>query len=789
MTKYGTSVYSSFKYGTGTEPGPQPVYEGDLIWILQVYWNNQWVNESSRILGMERFRRGREYVINPAGRGFERVDPGEAVFTLDNKNRRYDPYNSSSPLYGYIRPGRRARVMVKYRTNNVTYTLLTGQIADIQPTSGHERVRLVINDYIRYLEDQDTVTVPASYNTTHSAAIQAVLNAANYPGAQNIRPATSPMQIFSGGELQAMDAIRELADASLGTFFVGRDGRANYYPLNYNSQPTHSLNQTQILKLVKVSQPWETVRNRAVVYANRRGLTRGYPIWTSSYPIAVPSMNNKIVDISFPEGQGLSTGPGWGFEVNDQPDGSGYNATFVSWVSITNVTATSARLILRNNLLRTVYFLWIKIYGQALITEKSYSDAEDATSIAAYSKKAVILDSAYLQDEGHAEAYATILVDQLKNGQRNPVVQIENRPAQQFGYELFDKLALSVSELGINDTFNIGQIEHDWIDRGDVEQGSTGQAVRTTLYLQKLLYSNATITPRPFYPGVPDIPQEPITPLPPGTPPTDPPALDPTAACLLNDAGTTGPFALNFQPKELYSSDPNKLEAIALFPCTLRGGSATNRSYFDVECSAQRWTGSAWVQDSSNAWITVTAFDGEGNDIITGSVTNISGGGGWQFTKRVRFSPAGPLSVRGFRIKLDETQTSDEWIEGALLATGLAGVKDSTGTAYAATVGNGYMVYGTAGYWKPSPGHGLNYNVSLSGPLSNTQRILAYNGLYSAYVGVATGTPIYIKILDSSYGDNSGPGIDWELHAATPPGSEIRYYLGITWARIYNVCG
>jgi hypothetical protein len=241
---------------------------------------------ASRILGMERFRRGREYTINPAGRGFERVDPGEAVFTLDNKNRRYDPYNAGSPLYGYIKPGRRARVMVKYRTTGVTYTLLTGQIADIQPMSGHERVRLVINDYIRYLRIRIPSpcrrrTPPRTAPLSRRFCRRPVIPARSMSG----RP-PHPCRYSAAANCrrwrQSGIGRRKLSARSSS----GVTGAATYYPLSYNSQPTHTLTQTQMLKEIQVSPAvGECAQSGGGVCQPARADKR-FPIWTTASPIA-----------------------------------------------------------------------------------------------------------------------------------------------------------------------------------------------------------------------------------------------------------------------------------------------------------------------------------------------------------------------------------------------------------------------------------------------------------------------------------------------------------------------
>lgn len=56
----------------------------------------------------------------------DRFKTGDAVWTLDNRDRKYDPLHTTSPLYGHIKPNRRVRMLARY--NSITYVVFDGYV-------------------------------------------------------------------------------------------------------------------------------------------------------------------------------------------------------------------------------------------------------------------------------------------------------------------------------------------------------------------------------------------------------------------------------------------------------------------------------------------------------------------------------------------------------------------------------------------------------------------------------------------------------------------------------------
>lgn len=111
MARYGTFKYSTETYGKTTTG-----VANNILYALHVDWDGDGsydgaYNEANRVLDWT-IDRGRDTVINPSGSGFTPYSVGTFRITLDNYDGRYDPWNSDSPLYGNLMPGKKMQFRV-----------------------------------------------------------------------------------------------------------------------------------------------------------------------------------------------------------------------------------------------------------------------------------------------------------------------------------------------------------------------------------------------------------------------------------------------------------------------------------------------------------------------------------------------------------------------------------------------------------------------------------------------------------------------------------------------------
>lgn len=619
MAKYGTFKYgTSTLYGTGAA-GPQPTYTGELIWSIQFAWSGSFgPNEAGYVKGLS-IRRGRRYYIAPSGDGFENFQPGTATLTLENVNRRYDPYNSSSPLYGQLKPGVLAKIKAIVAATGTEYTLFTGKIDEIKPVSGGDYVHIELVDGWRWLQDAE-ISIERKFRNGISDSIDLALTGADYPFSRSITSDTQPVWVYDPDKRTAASVINDLAQASLGQFFIAADGQARFYPRNYTGMTNHALDQGVLLKEIAVSQPWENIRNKVRVYANQVGKRFGDTVWSYGGVMKIDGSNfvNTYIDVSDEVIDLYTPRAGTDYIANSDSSGSGGTDKTASVSAILyNARSHSALLRMVNTHSYPVYVTGLRVRGSVRVNQQSSYYAEDVTSAADYGPRRFSLDNPFLQDKGYASAFSTIIRDGLKDPARNPIIQIEQRPSVQYPIELMDKVTLTASALGISgEVYYVGQVEHEWLEE-------TGQSVRTTVYLQNVIRNSTSITPQPYYPGQPTIETIPVNPWnpnqqPPVAPPT-PPTITPGSECI-NDmaAPANGPYRTSLSGT-LMNYDAgvgNYRYAWIYYPCYIRSANATNKTTIRMYATTQQLTNFAWQPlPESMAGFHLWAYDYSGQPV------------------------------------------------------------------------------------------------------------------------------------------------------------------------------
>lgn len=621
MAKYGSFRYgTSTLYGTG-DAGPQPTFTGELVWSIQFDWNGDGVldgtNEAQYVTGLETSR-GRRYYISPSGEKFENFQEGTASLTLENRSRRYDPYNTSSPLYGNVKPGRLCQIKAVIAATGVEYTLFTGKIDNIKPISGGgEKVRVDLVDGWRWLNDAE-ISIERRFRGTVSDSVELALTAADYPFSRSVTADSQPVWVYDPDKRTAASVINDLAQSCLGQFFIARDGQARFYPRDYTGMTNHALDQAVLLKEIALSQPWENIRNKIRVYANQVGKKFSDTVWTYGGVLMIAGSSTEIIRVDCGDVIDLITPKrGTDYTVNTASDGSGTDKTQNVYATLGAVRSGSATLYLRNSFSNPVYITGLRVRGNVRVTQQSSYAAEDATSVSTYGPRRLSIDNPLLQDKGYASAFATIIKNGLKDPAKNPVIMVEQRPSVQYAFELMDKVTLTASTLGISgEVYYIGQIEHKWMEE-------TGQAVTTTVYLQNVIRDSTSITPQPYYPGQPTVETVPVNPWnpnqqPPVAPPT-PPTITPGSECINNmAAAANGPFRTSLSGT-LMNYDAgvgNYRYAWVHYPCYIRSANATNKTTIRMYAITEQLTGFSWVAlPESMAGFHLWAYDYSGQPL------------------------------------------------------------------------------------------------------------------------------------------------------------------------------
>lgn len=471
MARYNTLAYAGATYGA-TSPTA-------LFWGLDIDWADggsfTGENEGERLQSVK-VQRGRNYFLTSGNDGFEPVQVGTCELVLSNYDGRFDPYNASSPLYPNVAPGRLMRLRVRYGAT--IYSVFAGVIMDIQPGDFADMPTVTISceDGLRWLQDT-SVTTGVYTDIFADDAISALLAGAQWPAAwgSSLTSGADLLDYWWARDRSAFEEIRALSDSEIGTFFVDADGQFVFRNRQTVPASVLSLDQSQMLKNIKLLQPWEVQRNLCTVKSNPITAAALGDIWDGS-GISVGAGQTITIWAEFADGaiNVLAPVATTDYQAFRNSDGSGANLT--GYISIAaTIYADKAMLEITNSYTRVAYLTLLKVRGQAL-GSATVSAQSTATGYDRRPRQ-IKLDLEWQQDANNPDVFAARLLSILNATQPLPVFQINTRPDLQFTPDLFDPITLTIARLNISGLYRVGAISHEWT-------APTGQAVTTTIYTE-----------------------------------------------------------------------------------------------------------------------------------------------------------------------------------------------------------------------------------------------------------------------------------------------------------------
>lgn len=488
MAKYGVSVYGQDTYGVGSGT--------TLLWAVDVDWNGDGTfsgrNEGTRMVDFESYR-GRHRFIANGGKGFEPMQAGYCILTLDNSSGDYDPYNTSSPLYPNVEPGKFIKVRVRRGDAGDIEPVFAGKIESIVPLGGNIQPRVQITAYDgRKQLDETDVTTTLNQDIATGAAITDVLDRANYPSiwGYTVDTGVDTIPFWWEKGIAASTAIDRLWQSEGGKAAVLADGSFRYYQRGSPQASVLTIDQSKMLKDVQIPMPYDIVRNvvQVMVYPRieqstgdlwtlrektlvKPGAANAIEIWGSytynNRPVAAVSIVTPAATTDY--------------TMNTLADGTGLDKTANCTVTVSKF-AESTKFTVTNNDAGDVYITLLKIRGNAIDAPDSTYVEDDNSGTGV--KRVFVLDVPWMQEINKARDYASYLGDILGDNQKYPRFQMESQPDYQFGFDLLDKLTLTIGKYSINTAFGVGGIEHKWLS-------DTGQAVETTVYTEPFVTQSA----------------------------------------------------------------------------------------------------------------------------------------------------------------------------------------------------------------------------------------------------------------------------------------------------------
>jgi hypothetical protein len=450
-----------------------------LSWALEVDWDNDGVyagfNEA-RYMESLVVRRGRRQFLKTSGKGFEPFMIGEMEVRLNNDDRRFDPYYTSGPLYGMLTAGVPFRLRVYDRATDIMYPVIEGTIEEPRPVSGNRRVVVLRGfDGQKRLQSNIKTALQSAYPIDDAIALS--LTTAGWTAPTSIDPITDVMPYWWASGKSSWDEIMDLADSSLGAFYIAADGTAVYKSRNNMLGGASATIDDYLASFgLKLPQPQDVVRNVITVNAKPRAIATAVELWRLQDRPAMDA-GETITDIwanfnyagqACPADNVIDPVAGTDFKITQNSDGTGADLTAscsyviqkfadaVKFTSITNGSATPG------------YIFILKVRGDALTASSpSRIVKTNPTSIAALrAEYPWELDTNWLQDTNFATEVATFLKSFLSaSGKDFPQIMLRDVPALQFGLDLTDRALLDFVDDELNATLQVGYIEHRTINR------------------------------------------------------------------------------------------------------------------------------------------------------------------------------------------------------------------------------------------------------------------------------------------------------------------------------------
>ena len=539
MAKYNTFLYGQELYGDSAVPT-----EENLLWAIQIDWDGNEFFDGANEIGRVTYvniERGRDNYLAQTGRGFENYSPGKATLYLDNDDGRYDPYNVSSDLYPYVRPGVFARIGVYDKTTATYHELMRGKVQDLQSFNQGARklIKLTIVDGQQYLAGRNIrlgyrrattnpfYSIGTYYMWTYGKWADRILQASGWPSGewpltydidedyQGWNTPGTTDNFFGWQEAgwfwdrDALQALYEVEQAEFGKFVHARNGEARFLSSHFTYDKIVELDEAELLRDISIPMPWDMLRNRVqLILSQINELTPG-----SAEVLYSMRGNGDTATYIFPGGRYIEFDVTFAYDrwsniipfntafvldITTGQDGSGTDisascsAEFVEPEFTEPLYAdygNGATIRIYNNTISSN--AWVQefsVNGQAYgVLSPSKINRIDDASKALFGERILDLTTPWIQDSEYAQTMAEFLLSRLKDPAQYPTIKLQNRPDKQFALDLYvDCIHLTSATRHINRLYRIGKITHEWLRE-------TGQDVLTTVTLEPYFAVDAPI--------------------------------------------------------------------------------------------------------------------------------------------------------------------------------------------------------------------------------------------------------------------------------------------------------
>lgn len=398
-----------------------------ITWSLRIGWANPLMptEESSRLVSFS-IEDGRDNELDDYA-------TGKMTIVLDNYDGRYSPWNTSSPLYPNVRPGKVVLLLAKY--DSTTHATFLGNLQDVEIVGSKDDQRTVLTvydlGYPRYCSIADIPLQTDELRIDELLVFPLVSSVTVVYGESHDR-----VVYFHSKNQNKLDLTRDLVRSDLG-ILISRSS-LDYIPRQYNAslapidpRGEFTLDESDIHDLA-LNTPWSNVINHITINCQpyqKQAETTLWELWDQT--VYVAPGQSVVLWAQFTDDAGnlipaddiVTPVATTDYTAHTAQGGSGTNMTASMSVTADNYGVKSKLTVSNTHPTAAFYITSLKIRGCPIETTSASVTVEDATSIAAYGTRHLTRDCPYIQSVSQATDYANTLLYWYKDPTKEVTVR------------------------------------------------------------------------------------------------------------------------------------------------------------------------------------------------------------------------------------------------------------------------------------------------------------------------------------------------------------------------------
>ncbi len=233
---------------------------------------------------------------------------GSGSLVLNNSDRVLSPRNTSSPLYGKIRPAR--PVLVQRTIGATTYTIFRGRTdhSALQPDLNSRSVGVNVVDALADFKGQ-TISTRLYRGLRTGLAVGLILDAIGWTGGRDLDVGATFMPWWWLSNVDALSALQDIvsSEGPPALLTVGSSGEIIFRDRHHRLLKTRSLTSQStwrgsggepVMQSLTYDDAWSSVVNAVAVSVDSRAPSAFGVVWTSTETVYVDTGETKLVTVS-----------------------------------------------------------------------------------------------------------------------------------------------------------------------------------------------------------------------------------------------------------------------------------------------------------------------------------------------------------------------------------------------------------------------------------------------------------------------------------------------------------